>query len=248
MRVFLLAIMLLVMGATTVAVPLPDAVGQTVPPPPVRRLRICFLGNSLTRSIGWRDLDKFDRPWGMAASQPDRDFVHRVQLQLAAATGQIPEIAVASLDLIYPEHFATARRVCGALVPDLVVLEAGDAAQQMSEAEYKATLREIAGWFSPPAQLLLTGVWYVPRLEQYNREVAAELDAPFVPLGDLNVPANWGDPQCPARGSWCDHPGDAGFAAIANRITPVILAMEFTPPTTTVTVYLPWTPNEREDK
>lgn len=244
LRAIALAVFLFVATAGTCA----PATGQTIPPQPSspdRPLRICFIGNSLTRSIGWRDADKFDRPWGMAATQPDKDFVHRVQLQIAAATGQIPEIAVASLDLIYPEHFANARQVCGALAPDLIVLEAGDAAQGMTEAEYKATLKEIAAWFAPPAKLLITGVWYVDRLEQYNRDVAAELGAPFVPLHDLNTPANWQRADCGTAGAVCNHPGDVGFAAIADRMTPVILSMDIPRrAATTSAAFLPWTPNE----
>jgi hypothetical protein len=242
MRLTLLAALLFAAFCTLpIASP---ATGQTIPPPPDPALRIYFLGNSLTRSIGWRDADKFDRPWGMAASQPDKDFAHRTQLLIAAATGRVPEIRTASIDLIYPQHFDNARTVGEAFDPDVLVLEVGDAAQQMSRAEYHATMRQIVGWF-PRAKVIVTGVWYVARLEEYNREFATEIGAPFVPLNDLNVPANWGDPLCATRGSWCDHPGDAGFAAIAARLAPVLLALDVPPPPEmTTALYLPWTPNE----
>ena len=86
------------------AAPAAPAAGQTIPPDD--GLRIIFAGNSLTYG---RIHAEWPGGWGMAATEPDKDYVHRTQLHITAATGQIPEIEVASLDLNRDEYFATSR-------------------------------------------------------------------------------------------------------------------------------------------
>lgn len=202
------------------------ATAQDAPPVPHS---IVFVGNSLTYG---RIHATWQGGWGMAATQPDRDYVHRTQLLIAARTGVIPEIAVASLDLIYPQHFAAAQELGRTFPADVLVVELGDAAQQMSEGEYKATLRTVIGWYTYK-RLVITGVWYIARLEQWNRELAVEYGAEFVPLHDLYLAENWQRADCAAPGTVCDHPGDAGMAAIAARVTAAILGPR-------VHVYAPW--------
>lgn len=202
------------------------ATAQDTPPVPHS---IVFVGNSLTYG---RIHETWQGGWGMAASQPDRDYVHRTQLLIAARTGIIPEIAVASLDLIYPQHFAAAQELGRTFPADVLVIELGDAAQQMTEAEYKGTLRQVIGWFTYK-RLVITGVWYVARLEQWNQELAQEYGAEFVPLHDLNTPEHWQIADCAAPGTVCDHPGDAGMAAIAERVTAAILGSR-------TAMYVPW--------
>lgn len=218
---FLLFALALVIACSFVA---PAA--SAAPQPPQS---IVFVGNSLTYG---RIHETWQGGWGMAASQPDRDYVHRTQLLIAARTGIIPEIAVASLDLIYPQHFAAAQELGRTFPADVLVVELGDAAQQMTESEYKGTMRQVIGWFTFK-RLVITGVWYIARLEQWNQELAQEMGAEFVPLHDLNTPEHWQVVDCTAPGTVCDHPGDAGMAAIAERVTAAILGSR-------TTLYAPW--------
>jgi hypothetical protein len=211
-----LAILLSLALAAPVATP---AAAQTIPPAPQPALRILFAGNSLTYG---RIHAEWPGGWGMAASAPDRDYVHRTQLLLAAATGRVPEIAVASLDLNRDEYFAEAQATAAAFGADIAVVQMGDQAWALPEAEYKTRLRMVARWFAP-ARLVITGSWYQTHCEQWNRDVAAELGATFVPLHDLYAPANWQYADCAVPGGVCGHPGDRGMALIAERVAQAVL-------------------------
>lgn len=59
--------------------------------------RITFIGNSITQAgnmpaYGWYGY------WGVAASQADRDYAHRVQLGITAQQGTIAEIQIVNSD------------------------------------------------------------------------------------------------------------------------------------------------------
>jgi hypothetical protein len=202
------------------------ATGQTIPPPPPR---ILFVGNSLTYG---RIHSEWIGGWGMAASAPDKDYVHRVQLIVAARTGQIPEIAVASTDIKEATHWDEAQRVGQAFAADIVILQMGDQAWALPEAEYKTRLRMVAGWYNPK-RLIVVGGWYQDHVEQWNADVAAALGATFVPIHDLYQAQNLQYATCPMdSGAVCNHPGDAGMRLIAERIAAALLG----PPTA---LYLP---------
>ena len=224
---YIIALVMSLLCIAVVAPTAPPAVGQTIPPDD--SLRILFAGNSLTYG---RIHAEWPGGWGMAATEPDKDYVHRTQLLITAATGHIPEIEVASLDLNRDEYFSEAQRTAEEFGADIAVIQMGDQAWALQEDDYKARLRMIAGWFAP-ARLIITGSWYQTHCERWNREVAAELGATFVPLHDLYEPANWQRPDCEVPGGVCGHPGDRGMALIGERVAAAILA----PPPR---LYVPW--------
>ena len=146
----------------------PLAAQSTTPAPLTPPARILFAGNSLTYG---RIHAEWPGGWGMAATQPDKDYVHRTQLLIAAATGQVPDIAVASLDLNRDEYFAEAQSKASEFHADIAVIQMGDQAWALQEEDYKNRLRMVAGWFSP-ARLVITGSWYQATCERWNRDVA----------------------------------------------------------------------------
>lgn len=221
-----LTVMLCCLALALVA-PAVSAAGQTIPPDD--SLRILFAGNSLTYG---RIHAEWPGGWGMAATEPDKDYVHRTQLLITAATGQIPDIEVASLDLNRDEYFAEAQSIASDFDADIAVIQMGDQAWALPEADYKARLRMVAGWFAP-ARLVITGSWYQTHCERWNRDIAAELGATFVPIHDLYEPANWQRADCEVPGGVCGHPGDRGMALIAARVAKAIMS----PPPR---LYVPW--------
>src|SRR3989442_3578928 len=54
--------------------------------------RILFLGNSITRNVGWMEDDR-----GMAASALEKDYVHVLANSLAELTGKKPALLVANI-------------------------------------------------------------------------------------------------------------------------------------------------------
>lgn len=98
----------------------------TVVPRAVRK--VLFLGDSFTLhapkpDIGWTN------NWGMAASAPEKDYVHRLKQTLADYTGHTPEVLVrniATFERRYKTYDATAElKDAFAFGPDLVILAIG---------------------------------------------------------------------------------------------------------------------------
>lgn len=176
--------------------------------------RILFVGNSIT----------FHPPtgihtgmWGMAASQADRDFVHRTQLQLAAASGTVPEIAIARYDVGWDD--AAVYDTAKAFQPDTVVVQVGDNAGTVPHDKYVDTLTALLRNVGDGRRVVLTGVWYSAERERWNGEVAQALGLTFVPIQDVQDAATIARFDCWSTDPICSHPGDAGMQEIAQRIT-----------------------------
>lgn len=185
---------------------------------------IAFIGNSLTAA---GPIYSWTGQWGMAATQPDRDYVHRVQLRLAAYTGVIPEIAVYSADFHTPENIATAAQRVASLSPSTLVVQMGDNAPPDSDyqtfRDAYALLRNAASG----AKLIYVGVWqYDDARNEHIRRIAQEDGATYVPINDLYLdPANQATAQgCTDTHGVCWHPSDHGMSWIAGRVYSAILA------------------------
>ena len=188
--------------------------------PPLPQQRIAFVGNSLTRlapipAYGWHGY------WGMAATQPDRDYVHRVQLKLAAANGYISEIMTSYADVHDATYVTQAAADVAAFAPSVLVVQMGDnaglgTAYQAFRDAY-TMLRNAA----PGAALIYIGVWQADDIRnEYIRQIATEDGATFVPIHDIAADAgNLASAQgCTDVHGVCWHPSDAGMTLIANRV------------------------------
>ena len=192
--------------------------------PEGKGLRIMFAGNSITHhmpapAIGWH----YD--WGMAASAPEKDYVHLCMAQIDQTN---PDAAYCICragkweqnwkngESVFEEYQA-ARDFCA----DVIVLrfvencaKDGDPAHFMQE--YSKFVDFIDG--SGKAKLIVTtGFWTNP-MNDTIRDFAAKRGMPLVELSDMG-----GNPEMKAIGLFehkgvAAHPGDTGMAEIARRI------------------------------
>lgn len=190
--------------------------------------RILFVGNSIAMHP---PLSIHAGTWGMAASAADKDYVHRVQLMLAAQTGAIPEIAIERYDVGWDSTgvFTAIAR----LEPTVIVVQVGDNAGDLAHAEYVATLTDLLRAVQADGRtVVLTGVWYSAEREAWSAEASIAAGVPFVPIQSVQSAVTVAQADCWATDPVCSHPGDAGMQEIANRIVAALLQHE--------TRFLPW--------
>lgn len=194
--------------------------------------RVMFCGNSLTRhgpnaNIGWTN------DWGMAASVPERDYVHLLVRALEARSGVRPEFTLQGLPL--EKGFEDAEKRSAAIDkaiewhPDLVVLAYGenahsvtnDANEALCRVAYLETTRALR---DAGAEVVLRApFWPSERFRRILSGVAEETGAIYVDIGDLGR-----RDEMTAKGLFkhdgvAAHPGDAGMIAIADRILAAIV-------------------------
>lgn len=192
--------------------------------------RILFLGNSLTIHEPLPD-EGWNYHHGFAASAPDRDYPHRLQLGIAARQGSIPEIGIILMDIppeLYPDDIA---QQIAAFDPDLIIVQMGDdvlPGQLVNYGVYQAEYQELAeAARATNARVIAVGMWYPTGAEDIReidlRRAVDEAGIVFVPIGDLKSPETTAelDPWC-TNHNICWHPGDRGHAAIAQRILAAI--------------------------
>lgn len=202
-------------------------------------IRIAFFGNSITAhdpdpTIGWY--------WyhGMAATQPDQDYVHQVQLGMAAALGVVPEIEIVSGDI--NRHW-DASDVDGRTMdmdttvaefdPTIVVVAMGDnATLDTPSADWLRIYRQIVAWTPGARTRIAVGLWATPSdvREQIVQQVAAETGMIYVPISDLHVVGvTDGTPSNFLHGGVRWHPGNEGMRLIAQRILAVLIQKTYLP-------------------
>ena len=204
----------------------PWEAGAPIQARPFRRVMFC--GNSITRhgpdaDIGWTN------DWGMAASAPERDYVHLLVRALEARSGVRSEFTIHDIPL--EKDYGDAEKIRAAIDkaiqwhPDLVVLGYGenthsvanDADESLFRAAYLETTRALCE-FAGAEVVLLSPFWQNERLSRILSEVAEETGAIYVDIGDLGERE-----EMTAKGRFEDdgvaaHPGDAGMIAIFDRI------------------------------
>ncbi len=198
--------------------------GATLPATVPRAIDIAFVGNSLTAA---GPIYTWTGKWGMAATQPDRDYVHRVQLRLAAYTGVIPEITVYPGDFHTPDNIATAPAFIAKSQPSILVVQMGDNAPTNSDYQTFRDAYTLLRNAAPGAKLIYVGVWqFDDARNQHIRQIAQEDGATYVHINDIYLdPANQATAQgCTDTHGVCWHPSDAGMALIAGRVYSAILA------------------------
>lgn len=196
----------------------------TIPPAPYAR--IAFVGNSLTLAGPSPDRQWYGY-WGMAATQPDKDYVHRVQLQMAAHTGYISEIGVYSADFYPAENIPIAAGHVATFAPDVFVVQMGDNAQPDTDYQTFRDAYTLLRNAAPGAKLIYIGVWqFDDARNQHIMQIAQEDGATYVHINDIYLVAvNQATAQgCTDTHGVCWHPSDAGMALIAGRVYSAILA------------------------
>lgn len=194
--------------------------------------RILFVGNSITMhgykpEIGWY------ADHGMAASAPEKDYVHLV---MSGARSVDPSAAfclcqASKWERSYREGetvlpiYASAR----AFNADILILRiiencpAADFSPEIFRAELKKLLKYLAP--KPDAHIILTtGFWHHPGDAAITALGEAE-GYPVIPLGDLGEQDEMKAIGLFAHDGVANHPGDLGMKHIAERILSAILPL-----------------------
>ncbi len=188
-------------------------------------LKILVVGNSITRhgpksEIGW------ERDWGMAASAPEKDYVHLLYAKLRAA-GVSPymmirqawgwEIGYLSEDIL--DKFAEER----AFDADIVVYRLGENVKKDMKPAFREKLEAFINHICPRGKVIFTTCfWKNEIVDDGIRDLAAK-------RGEQCM-----DIVCTAEDQMAlepfehkgvaMHPGDKGMEMIAEKITQALLA------------------------
>ena len=183
-------------------------------------MKILYLGNSITLhmpapEIGWHG------QWGMAASAPEKDYVHRLNALLEQAGKRIV-CRVGNTADVEREPGSYTEEAFGeeiAFTPDIVILRIGenvpDEKAKPFGAAYEKLLRLLQ---SAGATVFAVGsFWKKDDVEAVMREAADRADVRYVSLAAVQ------DIKYQARGLFAHegvaaHPGDRGMDAIARII------------------------------
>lgn len=200
-----------------------------------RPVRGLFIGNSI---MAHDPSDAWPWYWGMGATAADLDYVHRVQLGLAARCGIVPEIKLLSADV---NRAWDASDVDGRTMdmestawdfsPDFVVVQMGDNAPLVPDVTaWLAIMRKIVTWTPTATRRIAVGLWAIPT-EGDLRETAViniagetGVNMTYVKIHDLHmVGVSDGTPHGYTDGGVLWHPGNRGMGPIGDRILAAVL-------------------------
>ncbi|GAB3642075.1 hypothetical protein GCM10027423_27110 [Spirosoma arcticum] len=192
--------------------------------------RMLVIGNSIMNhgplpAQGWFNTN------GMAASAPDKDFVHVLTAHLAQ---QCPEVAFRLVSGgNFERHFSQQeysfdefKEPLQQFKPDLIVVRLGENVDEGNvfspigfEAQFRRLLERLATYSGQPVRIVCTtSVWKRPQADAIIRRVTSEKG---IPLADLSNMV--GQDQYFAIGQYTSasvaaHPNDAGMKRIADLI------------------------------
>ncbi len=192
------------------------------------KLNVLFVGNSITRhsvceSIGWH------RDCGMAASSPEKDYVHLVVHALEEQINAPVSFCIAQVadwereyynDAILDAQYAAAR----AFEADIVIIRAGENTgfpdEHLIEHNYYAHFAAMADFFIGNAtkKVITSLFWGRDAIDREIKKVAEDRGYPYVPIHHLGL-----RDDCKAIGEYehqgvALHPGDLGMKEIADAI------------------------------
>ncbi|MFI4851125.1 MAG: SGNH/GDSL hydrolase family protein [Gimesia chilikensis] len=192
--------------------------------------RILFLGNSITLhgpapKIGWKG------NWGMAASGPEKDYVHLVTKALTKSPSQKPQTMVKNIatfernyaDYNLKEHLQDAF----SFKPDLVILAIGENVPQLKsdveQTRFKSSVDELLKLVqseSQPTIIVRSSFWSNPAKDTALKAACAQAGGTFVDISKLGKnEANYARAERKfEHAGVAAHPGDQGMQAIADAI------------------------------
>ncbi|WP_232100757.1 SGNH/GDSL hydrolase family protein [Gimesia fumaroli] len=222
----LISVILIGTFSTNVRADEPQATGKY--------LKILFLGNSITLhgpapKIGWKG------NWGMAASAPEKDFVHIVTGALAKSSGATPKTLVRNI-AAFERQYATYDlkqnlKEAFAFQPDLVVLAIGENVPKLeteeAKAQFKASVDQLLKELqtdNQPTIIVRSCFWPNPAKDAALRQACQQAGGMFVDISSLgkeesNYARSERDFQ---HAGVAAHPGDKGMQAIADAILKVV--------------------------
>lgn len=188
-------------------------------------LRILVVGNSITRhgpkpEIGW------DRDWGMAASAPEKDYVHLLYAKLGAAgveshmmIRQASSWEVGILDESILDKFTEER----AFDADIVVYRLGENVKKDTKYAFREKLEAFIGHICPRGKVVFTtNFWKNEIVDDAIRDLAAKRGEVCVDIcceGEEQTAIGLFEHKGVAM-----HPGDKGMEMIAERVAGAVIA------------------------
>ncbi|MCA9015081.1 MAG: SGNH/GDSL hydrolase family protein [Planctomycetaceae bacterium] len=196
--------------------------------------KILFLGNSITLhgpapKIGW------EGNWGMAASAPEKDFVHIVTRSLEKSSKEKPKTLVKNI-AAYERQYASYDlkqhlKDAFAFQPDLVVVAIGENVPQLeteeAKTQFKASVDQLLKELrtdNKPTIIVRSCFWPNPAKDAALRQACQQADGIFVDISTLGKDeANYARAERTFQHAGvAAHPGDKGMQAIADAILKAI--------------------------
>jgi hypothetical protein len=197
-------------------------------------LKVLIAGNSITRhgpkpEIGWT------ADWGMAASAPEKDYVHILMRQIRTrdpgAEFCIAQMAGWEREYWLGEAVLAQYQAAADFAADLIILRLVENVprDQLDEHPFAPAYAALLDFLDPQhrAQVILTtSFWPAGGRDEAIRQVAEQRGHMLVELGSLGVQDEMKAIGLFEHAGVAAHPGDAGMAAIARAImTAVITAV-----------------------
>jgi hypothetical protein len=198
--------------------------------------KILFLGNSITRhgpapAIGWSG------DWGMAASAPEKDYVHVVIGALSEAAGTAPEVMIRNI-AEFERQYATydveeGLKEAFAFGADVVIVAIGENVPSLdsdqAETRFRDSLRRLLRGLQAnrrPTIVVRSCFWPNEAKDQILEQSCEEAGGIFVDIGQLGrEESNYARSERKfTHDGVAAHPGDQGMQAIADAILAAVNA------------------------
>lgn len=189
------------------------------------KTRLLVVGNSITRhgplkEIGW------DRDWGMAASAPDKDYVHRLYAKLTE-NGQ--DVFMRIRQCAYWERNFRNENILAnydeekAFHADIVVFRLGENVITEDKPYFKDALKKFITYICPASgkTVYTTCFWKNDVIDEAIKEVAKERGEVCINGFFANDETNMALGRFEHRGV-AGHPSDKGMEKIADAIFQVL--------------------------
>lgn len=184
-------------------------------------MRILYLGNSITLhapapEIGWHG------EWGMAASSPEKDYVH-VLNRMIARTGKYVEYKAESVVPVErePERFRVeSLEKYADFAPELIIVRIGENVPEEKAEDFGAAYREMLAYLKENTGAWIYAVgsfWKKDEAERQMISAAQETGARYVSLSHLQG-GEWQALGEYEHAGVAAHPSDKGMQAIAETI------------------------------
>lgn len=196
--------------------------------PEGRGKRVMFMGNSMTlhgikEDIGWHG------EWGMAASCPEKDYVHCMMRSIEEATAD-PAFCICQVS-VWENHYKDGKEYLPryenamAFAPDILVMRYIENCPKadFDPAVFKAESTLLIGKLCKEGTqvILTTGFWRHPG-DDAIRELGKEMQVPVVELGDLGERDDMKAIGLFDHKGVANHPGDLGMQTMSDRIFAVL--------------------------
>ena len=194
------------------------------------KLKVLFVGNSITyhapkQEIGW------EGSWGMAASRPSNDYVHRTVSMLEERYGEVA-YAIAQLarwELQFDEETVEWKKMyesARSFHADIVVIRMGEniPTERLKCADTKKHIENMIASFSDnnKAIVVTDSFWKRTKLDHLLREICEERKYIFCQISDLEADKNTMALGLFSHEGVSIHPSDYGMEKIANRIVSAV--------------------------